>query len=137
MSEPPAKAVLVIDDDELISGMVARFLQASGYAVTCARGRSEILRTLTHRDFDLIITDVVMPELDGVEVVRLAREHQPNAVLIAMSGGGSYMSQQLCFQLTESQGVVAVLEKPLKLEHLIRTVEQAFANRPDQPETQN
>lgn len=124
--KPSGRSILVIDDDQNIRSLVALALGRDGHSVVCATGRVEILRALEHRDFDLVITDVIMPELDGAEVTREVKKLQPHAALIAMSGGGSFMTRDFCLKLVKGMGVTTVLEKPLRLEELLCAVDRAL-----------
>ena len=117
------QSILVVDDDTNIRKLVAHALTQHGHSVFCATGRVDVLRALEQRHFDLVITDVIMPELDGAEVTREVKKYQPGAALIAMSGGGSFMTRDFCLRLMKGMGVQTVLEKPLRLEDLFRAVE--------------
>jgi len=70
-----AKKILVIDDEELITKSLLRLLSAEGYNVAVAKNGSEALDRVKEADFDLIVSDVRMPELDGIETIRQIRAY--------------------------------------------------------------
>lgn len=70
-----AKKILVIDDEELITKSLLKLLEKEGYKATVARNGKEALELVKKNDFDLVISDVRMPELDGVETVKQVREY--------------------------------------------------------------
>jgi CheY-like chemotaxis protein len=70
-----AKKILVIDDEELITKSLLRLLSAEGYNVAVAKNGSEALDRVKGADFDLIVSDVRMPELDGIETIRQIRAY--------------------------------------------------------------
>ncbi len=123
---PSGKSILVVDDEIAIQQILTTALQLGGHSVFAAYGREEVLRYLTTHHFDLVVTDVVMPEFDGTEVIRSVKKLQPDAKIIAMSGGSEYMPRELCLELGRGSGVSAILRKPLRLEHLIHAVDHAF-----------
>lgn len=70
-----AKNILVIDDDELILKTLKRLLTKEGYKITIAPSGARAFNEIMQRDFDLIISDIKMPEMDGIETVKKIREH--------------------------------------------------------------
>jgi len=70
-----AKKILVIDDEELITKSLLKLLDTEGYDVAVARNGSEALARVKESDFDLIISDVRMPEMDGIETIRQIRAY--------------------------------------------------------------
>ncbi len=68
-----AKNILVIDDEELITKSLLKLLSKEGYNVTVARSGTEALENIKKIDFDLIISDVRMPEMDGIETIKEIR----------------------------------------------------------------
>jgi len=70
-----AKKILVIDDEELITKSLLKLLEKEGYKTTVARTGKEALEIVKKNDFDLVISDVRMPEMDGIETVEKIRAH--------------------------------------------------------------
>jgi len=130
MPEPnPAaqKSILVVEDDDATRSMIAATLQRAGYNVTCAVGRTEVLALVSFHPFDLVLTDVIMTEIDGTEVISALRRYRSATPVIAISGGGSYMTSEFSLKLAKAVGAGILLMKPFRLEELLRAVENALA----------
>lgn len=74
-----AKNILVVDDEELITKSLLRLLSARGYNVTVAKSGQEALEKIKEADFDLIVSDVRMPEIDGIETIKQVRSYLERA----------------------------------------------------------
>lgn len=117
------KRILVADDDELILDVVKATLSAEGYDVTTVSGGREALQRVRNEDFDLVILDVMMPDLGGIETIIELRKNQPEQPIIVMSGqipssGGTLES------LSTKLGARALLAKPFSTDQLSDTVRE-------------
>lgn len=117
--------VLVADDDDTIRSTLERGLKARGYEVTTVGNGAEALEALAARDIDLVVTDINMPTMDGIELVLRIVEQRPGLKVIAISGGGLVPKDEL---LTDARllGAVDVLEKPFDIGELFEHVERAI-----------
>jgi CheY-like chemotaxis protein len=120
------KSILVVDDEETIRNMLMELLRTEGHKVQPACGRMEVLDALERTKFDLVVTDVIMPEFDGMEVIRVVKELQPDAALIAMSGGGEYMSRELCRKITKQFHTVSFIGKPIGVDDFLLLVDRTL-----------
>jgi two-component system response regulator AtoC len=84
------RTVLVVDDEEPLRQLLAVILRDRGYEARCVGSGEEALRELAARDYDLVLTDVRMPRLDGIALTRAILERQPAATVIVMSAYGSH-----------------------------------------------
>jgi DNA-binding NtrC family response regulator len=125
---PPA-SILVIDDDSAIQTLVQFCLQLAGHHVVCVTGRVPVLTLLSSGHFDLVITDMLMPDINGTEVIAATRIHQPDAAILAMSGDGTHLPADDELNLAGSSGVAAPLLKPFHLGELMDAVKQALQSR--------
>jgi CheY-like chemotaxis protein len=121
-----AKRILVIDDEDLIRELVKEMLEAEGYVVSTAANGKEGVRVFHKELPDLIITDIFMPEMEGLETIRELQRVSPNVKIIAISGGGekgmlSFLSHAKRF------GALRALEKPFSRQELITTVGELLA----------
>ena len=103
MSEPrpSSKSILVVEDDAPTRALITSALQHAGYNVTGASGKTEVLALVRFHPFDLVLTDVIMPEMDGTEVILALKKSRRSTPVIAMSGGGSMMSSELSLNLAK------------------------------------
>lgn len=113
--------VLVVDDDKSTREIIRMMLISEGYAVQMAANGTEALRTIQFHDFDLVITDLFMPEKDGIETIREIRSKCSEMKIIAISGGAGGVGQE-CLAITKYLGASATLKKPFDRETLLETI---------------
>lgn len=112
--------ILLIDDDELIRAMLTEALEEDGHQVqAAANGRQGIERYSS--DFDLVITDIVMPEQEGIQTIMELRKLDPSVKIIAMSGGGRTRGEDY-LNLAEKLGAVYTFAKPLELDKFLAAI---------------
>lgn len=119
-SRPLTLDILIAEDDPTLGEALAGFLRHRGHRVTWARHGGEALAALKSDHFSLVITDLVMPVADGLEVLRAARRKEPPPLVVLMTGYGSLDS---ALQATRD-GAYDYLCKPFKLQQ----IEVAVAN---------
>jgi CheY-like chemotaxis protein len=116
--------ILVIDDDEDMRSLLQAMLRK--YSVLqAANGREGMEVFRTHAP-DLVITDLIMPEKEGIETIVELRREQPEAKIIAISGGGGCLGRDyLCF--AQQLGVKRTLSKPFRPQELLQAVEEVLS----------
>lgn len=115
--------ILVADDEESLRHFLSRALQARGHEVTAVGAGTEALDALSQARFDLLLSDVVMPELDGIALaLRVSRDY-PALPIIMMTG---FMSAKARAE-DLSTLVRRVVPKPFTLEEICRYVDEALA----------
>lgn len=87
MTDAPEAHLLIIDDDERIRGLLQKFLVRNGFWVSAARDAAHARRLLAGLDFDLIVTDVMMPGEDGISLTRSLRETLTTPILLLTAKG--------------------------------------------------
>ena len=117
--------ILIIDDDETICSVFQRFLTGKGYIVDVAADGRQGLRLLEEESVDLVITDIMMPETDGLEVVMAIQGKEADIPVIAISGGMHAMPMDF-LPMAKKFGAKAVLYKPVELDDLLTAVESAI-----------
>ena len=117
-----SKRLLVIDDDAAFREMLKRLLQQCGYEVCAAADGNEGLRLQLENQFDLIISDIIMPEKDGIETIAEIRERFSDAKIIVMSGGGWY-GTDIDFDMARKLGA-ATLDKPFAMEEITKLIQR-------------
>ena len=111
------KKVLIVDDDESLRHMLAALLEAAGYEVAQASNGREVLTRAGALEADIVLTEIVMPEVEGLQLIRELSERNPGLNIVAMSGSEraeSYLA------VATSLGAKASLIKPLNAEELLR-----------------
>lgn len=115
-------SILVIDDEVSQRQFVARALEKQGHAVAEAADGAEALKILADCTIDLVITDLLMPETDGIETIMALRQLYPATKIIAISGGGEYQSGTDFLRAAESLGADCTLTKPFEFKQLLPAV---------------
>ena len=123
------KTVLVVDDDPSIRALIRLFLEGAGYAVVEAADGRHGMRMLGEMSVALVILDIFMPEMDGLEVLQVLREKCSTSKVMAISGGSAKVGMDLLGHATIF-GADDVLEKPFDAPTLLRKA-AALIGRPD------
>jgi CheY-like chemotaxis protein len=118
--------ILVIDDSASCLQAIAQTLETAGHEVLTAGSGTEGLQILRQRAPDLILTDIYMPEKDGLEVIQAARQSSPGVQLIAMSGMVPELDMLPAAKLL---GAVQTLSKPFGPERLLGIVNRVLGTR--------
>lgn len=105
-----AETILVVDDDEDILDLIERHLSNRGYEVLTAYDGEQAISLLDKLMFDLVITDLKMPKFDGMEVLRRAKEKDPNIEVVILTGHGTMDS---VVEALRDGGAFDYLQKPL------------------------
>ena len=113
--------ILVIDDDIDLCLIVREVLQAEGYGVSVATDGAKGIALQRSQPASLVITDIFMPNMEGIETIRDFRKEFPGVPIIAMSGGGRLKNQGSLFTAREL-GAAVVLRKPFEMSDLLRSV---------------
>ncbi|HIJ87289.1 MAG TPA: response regulator [Desulfuromonadales bacterium] len=118
--------ILLIDDDEQVLQVMTSFLEREQHEVSTAVDGKQGIRLLENQRFDLIITDVFMPEQDGVGVLMWLVNQKSRQKIIVMSGGSAAMDQNLLFDMCKILHANKVLPKPLDFETLTSAVREVL-----------
>jgi CheY-like chemotaxis protein len=118
----PLATIMVVDDETSIRNLLSRFLTKSGYKVLESADGRDALEQLRHCKIDLLISDIVMPERDGLEILRSIRRDFADLKIIVMSGAfeGRFL------RTAEMLGAHATLQKPLRLNLVLETVQEVL-----------
>lgn len=120
---PRTLQVLLVDDDDALRDTLARIVEKEGHVVVTAANGIAALRKLDEARFDLILTDIVMPDMEGLEFLRRLRVLPVRPKVIAMSGGGR-ASPSNYLELARSFGADATLEKPFLASALMAEIQR-------------
>ena len=115
-----AKRILVVDDDENILSLERTILEQKGFDVTSAGGGGEALKLLAEKDFDLVLLDVMMPEVDGFTVCRKIKEDprlkEIPVIFLTAKGGGEALAEGF------ESGAIMYINKPFTANKLLTIV---------------
>ena len=122
-------SVLVADDEEDIRHLLDEWLKPMGHAVACVANGTEAIKLLKRVHFDLVVTDVLMPDGDGVKLIEELKKIQPDAGILAISGGGRYMDSDNCLKIARGLGADAAIMKPFARDKFLAAIGLAMAPR--------
>ena len=127
-----AGRILVVDDEPVVNQSCRRVLTEAGFEVQTAQSGREGLSRACTQEFDLVITDLKMPDLDGMNLIRSLRKQRPNTAIVVITGYGTISSAIEATRL----GVAQYIEKPFTPEELSRAVNGALAEAAEMPKAE-
>jgi CheY-like chemotaxis protein len=125
---------MVIEDDDAVRGLVIRMLERVGHEVVATPDGREALRMFGQEPTDLVITDINMPGMDGIEVISAFRAMRAGVPIIAISGGG-LMPKELLLSSAAAMGAVEVVSKPFEISRLVGAVDRALQQQPHEEDS--
>lgn len=117
------RRVLVIDDTESVRESLRIALEGAGYDVTAAADGQRGLEALAESAFDVVVTDLWMPKLDGLNLIKRIRDERPGLRIFAITGGGPKLPIETAGSLAEIWGAERVFIKPFDEALLIQAIE--------------
>jgi YesN/AraC family two-component response regulator len=117
--------ILVVDDEPMIRDGLKVALEFEGHRAKTACDGNEALKMVNEYPPQLIITDIIMPESDGIEVICTVKETNPDIKILAISGGGR-ISAKDHLNVAKQLGAIGVLTKPFSTEELICEINKLF-----------
>lgn len=117
------KRILVVDDDKIIRDLLFRTLQPAGCLVSVATDGLAGLKALDESNVDVVISDVSMPEMDGITFVREALKRHPHLTALLITGYSDSLSRRESFEI----GVADLIVKPFKNIEIIHSLRKALA----------
>lgn len=115
--------ILIIDDDNQFRTMLRKMVERNGYEVIEASDGKEGIKLYRKNPTDLIITDLIMPDKDGIETIQELRKDFPDVKIIAISGGGR-LGPHDYLHLAKMLGAQRTLTKPIELPELLRNIKE-------------
>ena len=130
-------SVLVVDDDVEVAEAISRVLARGGFSVRVVNSAAAALTAVSENEPDVVITDVIMPRQNGVDLIRALRNQSPRIRVVAISGGGSFgpssykpdaISTHAYLAAARAAGANEVLSKPFDMAELLSAVRGLLPN---------
>ncbi|PIT82053.1 response regulator [Limnohabitans sp. 15K] len=121
--------ILMVDDEELLLAGIQEMLEMQGYVVITALDGQQAMVSLTEHAIDLVITDLVMPNMDGVDFVQELRKIRPDIPVIVVSGSTHNIMERYGIDSIQLPGADASLSKPFKGMDLMAQIQELLALR--------
>jgi DNA-binding response OmpR family regulator len=118
--------ILVIDDDEIMNGMTVQLLTEAGYVAEGALDGDSGLKILASKQFDLVVTDIVMPEKEGIETIIAIRKKNKTIPIIAISGGEKLGPDQY-LRMAQHFGADYTFQKPFDRDPFLAAVRECLS----------
>ena len=128
MTFGPNMKILVIDDDDLVRATIVAVLDRADVEVSEAADGDVGMRLFEEGGHDVVITDILMPNREGIETIRDLRRSNEGVKIIAISGGGNIDKMQL-LDLAQKFGADRVLPKPFTPQQVLTTLDEVLAER--------
>jgi two-component system OmpR family response regulator len=114
--------ILVVDDDSALRSTIVSGLRAAGYEVDEAADGDVAMRLCVREQFDVVVIDIFMPNMDGLEFIRTIRRHNAETSIVAMSG--SYLHDDVNYLSTARRlGADSILGKPFRVGQLVQIIQ--------------
>ncbi len=110
--------ILIIDDERQVRELLRDILEEAGYDVAEASDGQEAMKIQKSEPAELIITDLIMPEKEGIETIRELKQSYPDVRIIAMSGGG-VVGPDSYLKIAQGVGAIWTFSKPIKRDELL------------------
>lgn len=120
--------ILIVEDEDLLREGVQEVLEMNGYVVIGAADGIEALQWLSETQVDLVVTDLVMPNMDGVDFVAKLRERYAHLPVIVVSGSSHSVMARYGLKSIDVPGANASLFKPFKSQELLAKIAELLAN---------
>ena len=114
--------ILLAEDDGSLRGFLTRALERAGHSVVDCENGDDAIDALEHGPYDLLLTDIVMPGADGIEVARIAAQRQPGLRIMFITGFAA-----VALTAAQASPQAKVLSKPVHLRDLVNEVEKMIA----------
>jgi DNA-binding NtrC family response regulator len=120
------RRILIIDDEPYILLMLKKMLERAGYEVDLASNGREGMAVFEQDSADLVITDIIMPDKEGLELILEMKKKRPELKIIAMSGGGR-ISPESYLECARHFGAEKVFQKPFRQKEIVSAVKELLS----------
>ena len=118
--------ILIIDNDDHFRRMLCEYLARHGFETNEAASAQSAMQLWRTRPYDMVITDIIMPDTDGFEVIIDVRKDLPNASIVAMTGGGR-LGPEYFLPIAQTLGADRAFTKPFNMEDFVNAIKELLA----------
>lgn len=122
--------ILIVDDDPDLLAVMQQVLREASHQVTGVEDSRAVVEGAVGAEYDLVVTDMIMPGVDGLEMLAYLYRRNPDIKAIAISGGG-YFTPEFHLSLASKFGAISTLEKPFRPSSLVAAVDRVLRQGPD------
>jgi YesN/AraC family two-component response regulator len=120
--------ILLVEDEQLVRETLSRAMESKGHMVVTAANGEEGLTKFSEGPFDLVVTDIIMPDMEGIGMILEMRRKTPDAKIVAISGGGRTGNIDF-LKAAKYLGAAEVLKKPIPLADLFRAIDNCMSTK--------
>ena len=124
------KHILVVDDDDMMRSFIKELLTINGFEITEASNGKAGLKQFRDNTPDLVLTDIIMPEMEGISFIRELRAHNKEVPIIAMTGNVHGRMEEY-LEISTQLGADEILRKPIKSQEFLDAITRLTANTED------
>ena len=117
--------ILVVDDEPLVVETLSNAITCKGHTVVTAANGVQGMEKFSQGKFDLVITDIIMPDKEGIELIMELKRHAPGVKIVAISGGGRTGNVEF-LKMATKLGAVASLKKPIRLAEFYKVLSESL-----------
>ena len=114
--------ILIVDDNPILLNCIDKMLDIPEYEVNCKLSAKEALNEIDTFNPEIIITDILMPEMHGLELIEQLSKDHADIKVISMSGGNRFSSKYNILSMSEELGAIISIEKPFSQDKLFETI---------------
>jgi YesN/AraC family two-component response regulator len=122
-----ASYILIVEDDDVTKMLLYGILENPEYQILEASNGNEAIKLFKKYKPDLVITDIIMPEKEGIETIKTLKQIDPDVKIIAISGGGTIEAEEY-LKVAKNVGAIYTFEKPIDKEDLIKKVSSLLSS---------
>ena len=121
--------ILLVEDESLVSETLSSAMKSKGHTVVVAVNGVEGMKKFTEGRFDLVVTDIIMPDKEGIGLIMEMRREAPNVKIVAISGGGRTGNVEF-LKMAHDLGAMATLKKPIRLAEFFAVLSECLSEGP-------
>ena len=114
--------VLIIDDEQLLREMLQQMLDLEGYETFTAADGNEAIKVFNECNPDVVVTDIIMPEKEGLEIIQILRSKKPTIKILAISGGSYNINVSDILKMAKALGADQALSKPIRKKEFVQII---------------